>query len=199
MLKKDKRYKAQSLMIRKKFEILSYPKGGKENSISFLDENGEETSFYILYLEDGRVQLCMDFLRVTYQNIEELMYRDTDTFIEHGFMRKTNYTPELKLVPIKSINLDGQSPERLILWWNEEKTPEKVRFRFGSDSEALKYFPDNYYEKLELDWANESVRMNVPLDLIKIGKKYHVNDGWHRLALCFLHGIKSVPALVEIP
>jgi hypothetical protein len=50
MLKKDKRYKAQSLMIRKKFEILSYPKGGKENSISFLDENGEETSTLTLSL-----------------------------------------------------------------------------------------------------------------------------------------------------
>ena len=114
-------------------------------------------------------------------------------------MRKTDCTPELQLIPIKSINLDGQSVENLIKWFNEEKLPERVRRRFGSDEEALKYFPDNYYEKLERDWADESVRMNVPLDLIQVGRKYHINDGWHRVALCYIHGIKSVPALVEIP
>lgn len=190
---------AEFLVMKKKFEILSYPKGGKENSIKFLDKEGKEDSFYILYLEDGRVQLYMDFLCVTYQNIEELMYRDTDIFIENGFMRKTNYTPELKLIPVKSIDLDGQSIEGLIKWFNQEKMPKYVRRRFGNDEEALKYFPDDYYEKLERDWLDESVRNKNPLDLIQVGRKYHINDGWHRVALCHIHGIKSVPALVEIP
>lgn len=110
-----------------------------------------------------------------------------------------NLIPEVILVPVESINLDGQSAESLIKWFREEKTPERVRFRFGSDLEALKYFPDDYYEKLEADWATESVRMNVPLDLIQMGEKYHVEDGWHRLALCYLHNVKLVPAIVEIP
>ena len=137
--------------------------------------------------------------RVSYDDIEQLMYRSAEDFVQYGFLKKTNYEPEFELVPIESINLDGQSVERLIEWWNEEKTPNCVRRRFGNDQEALKYFPDDYYEKLERDWLDESIRNKSPLDLIQMDKKYHINDGWHRLALCFLYDIKFVPALVEIP
>ena len=104
-----------------------------------------------------------------------------------------------QLIPIEKIDLAGQSINDLLDWWKKEKKPESVRFRFGNDEEALKYFPNHYYEKLEKDWTTESVRINVPLDLILMGEKYHVEDGWHRLALCYLHNIKLVPAIVEIP
>ena len=83
-------------------------------------------------------------------------------------------------IPVSSILLH-QTKDELIQWFEEEKT--KVRFRFGSDPEALKYFPDNYYEKLEKDWQEESVRIKQPLDLIQICDKFNVNDGWHRLAI----------------
>ncbi len=105
-----------------------------------------------------------------------------------------------KIVPIHQINISHNfsSPQELIKWFQEEKKPENVRLRFGRDTDAFKYFPDDYYEKLERDWKYEPTRKAVPLDLLQIKDDlYEIVDGWHRLALSYFHKIEFIYADVE--
>lgn len=85
-----------------------------------------------------------------------------------------------------------ENVEALLSWYETEKT--KVRERFGSDQEALMYWPDDYYEKME-DWW-KSFPEKEPIEVIKLGDKYEIIDGWHRLAISHKFNIQKIPCEV---
>ena len=76
-----------------------------------------------------------------------------------------------------------------INWLEEEK--KMIRRRFGNDVEALKYWPNDYYDKMEKWWASDN-RILEPIELCKCG---YIEDGSHRVAISYKIGLKSVPVV----
>lgn len=101
-------------------------------------------------------------------------------------------TPVCLYVPIWAIDLDGQTVNQLLEWYKGE--PSKIRFRFGSHDEALRYWPDDYYQKLEIWWASEE-RVIEPLQVKTSDYPdiYLLIDGWHRLAISYKLEMTEVP------
>lgn len=71
-----------------------------------------------------------------------------------------------------------------------------VRLRFGDDEEAMKFFPDNYYDKMEQWWATESRRVEPLFLYYDTNNILRIEDGWHRVAISHKLGLIYVPAII---
>lgn len=71
--------------------------------------------------------------------------------------------------------------------------PEWIKFfRQEQQAWAEEGQPDRYDDLLKGP-------INDPVVLVKIGKKYDVVDGLHRIAASFVAGRKSIPAVIGVP
>lgn len=97
-------------------------------------------------------------------------------------------------IPIKDIE-----PDAYFVWeeWLAlESTRERVRNRFGTGEEALHYWPDDYYEKMEQWWVSDR-RYLEPLRVTLVDGVYRLLDGWHRLAISHKNKMPTVPCEIE--
>jgi len=98
----------------------------------------------------------------------------------------------MRIVPLAEIEPDYDIA-MLLAWYEQERTIEATRKRFGHDAEALKYFPNDYYEKLESWWKSDQ-RIQEPIVVIGQGpNRWHIEDGWHRFAISHKFNIQFVP------
>lgn len=100
---------------------------------------------------------------------------------------------------MEQIHLSLIEPERDNDFWLDWLIEEKknVRLRFGRDEEAIRYFPDDYYEKMENWWSTDSRQID-PVRLERDNGIYRIVDGWHRVAISHKIGLQFVPAILEI-
>lgn len=102
----------------------------------------------------------------------------------------------MKLIELAIIEPE-RSKEEWISWLAQESGV--VRKRFGSDSEAIHYFPDDYYDKMEQWWASDRREIDpVTLSTDSDGI-VRIVDGWHRVAISHKIGLTYIPAIFDSP
>ena len=94
---------------------------------------------------------------------------------------------------IIALDLDKIESDCAIDWedWLE-KEKELIRVRFGTDPEAVKYWPDDYYEKMEEAWRQG---FREPIQVFNDADVIRIDDGWHRTAICHKIGLRKIPAI----
>ncbi len=87
----------------------------------------------------------------------------------------------------------------MLAWLIEEEKNLRIRFPIICQ-EDIKYWPDDYYQRMEIWWNKLENRLTDPLVVIyfKNYDTYRISDGWHRFAISHKLGIKEIPVVVEI-
>lgn len=86
-----------------------------------------------------------------------------------------------------------RSRDSWIAWLEDES--RHVRQRFGSDPEAMIFWPNDYYAKLEEFWSSDQ-RVKDPIVIKLEGKIGRIVDGWHRVAISHKLNHQTVPATI---
>ena len=87
----------------------------------------------------------------------------------------------------------------MLAWLIDEKKNLRIRYPIICPEDIL-YWPDDYYERMEVWWSKPDNRTKDPIVVIhqRIADTYAIADGWHRFAISHKLGIKEVPVFVEI-
>lgn len=93
-------------------------------------------------------------------------------------------------------DIEPELPKEFWLKWLQDEIAT-VRFRFGNDEEALEFFPDDYYQRLE-DWWSKDPHQE-PIVVKRVVGFVRIVDGWHRVAISHKIGLTSVPVIWETP